>query len=392
MDTIVIVGTAYPMRGAFAQLNAILFSNLIETYNTIIFSFKRQYPKIFFPGKSQEEPGEEVIKVPKERNIACIDSINPFNWIRIGYKISRLKPGLMIFRYWIPFFAPCFASISFIAKLFSNTKVLFICDNVIPHEKRFGDKFLTKLAFSQVDYFIIQSKTVEKDLTRLIKQKKYKLSFHPLYNNYGDKVEKNIAREQLKKDYDLNLSGQRVILFFGYVRKYKGLNFLIDAMPSILSKFDIKLIIVGEFYDDVNIYKEQIKKLNIENNIILISNFVPSEKVRYFISACDVVVLPYISATQSGIIQLAYFYDKPVIASDVGGLSEVVINNKTGFIVPPGSIQELSGAIIKYYEESLEDAFSENVKQEKKKYEWNNFVKDIENLTGIREDSDNKKA
>jgi glycosyltransferase involved in cell wall biosynthesis len=163
-------------------------------------------------------------------------------------------------------------------------------------------------------------------------------------------------------------------------------------MPSILSKFDIKLIIVGEFYDDVNIYKEQIKKLNIENNIKLISNFVPSEKVRYFISACDVVVLPYISATQSGIIQLAYFYDKPVIASDVGGLSEVVINNKTGFIVPPGSIQELSGAIIKYYEESLEDAFSENVKQEKKKYEWNNFVKDIENLTGIREDSDNKKA
>jgi glycosyltransferase involved in cell wall biosynthesis len=391
MEKIIIVGTAYPMRGAFAQLNAILFNNLINSYDTFIFSFKRQYPKIFFPGKSQNEPGEEVIKVPKERNFISIDSINPLNWIRTGYRISRFKPALIIFRYWIPFFAPCFAGISFIAKLFSKTKVLFICDNVIPHEKRFGDKLLTKLAFSMVDYFIIQSKTVESDLKSIIKNKKYKLSFHPLYNNYGDKVEKNDAREILKTYYNLDLSNQKVILFFGYVRKYKGLNYLLDAMPEILAKINIRLLVVGEFYEDVNVYKEQINKLGIEDSVYLISDFVPSEKVRFFLCASDVIVLPYISATQSGIIQLAYFYNKPVIATDVGGLSEVIINNSTGFIVEPKNISALSESVLKYYEENLEDLFSTNISEEKKKYEWSNFVKDIEELTGVGSLLKNKK-
>ena len=165
---IIIVGTAYPMRGAFAQLNAILYSYLNKQYDVKIYSFKRQYPKILFPGKTQEEKGDELVKVPSDKNIISIDSINPFNWISVGKKIAKEQPGLIIFRYWIPFFAPSFAVISYFAKK-SGAKVLFICDNVIPHEKRFGDKFLTKLAFNQADYFLVQSKSVEDDLKKFSK-------------------------------------------------------------------------------------------------------------------------------------------------------------------------------------------------------------------------------
>jgi D-inositol-3-phosphate glycosyltransferase len=378
---IVIVGTAYPMRGGIAQYNTLLYKYLSAGNDVKIFSFKRQYPEIFFPGKTQYEQGKPPFKIPDEKNVISVDSVNPFNWIITGKKIAGENPDLIIFKYWLPFFAPCFAVISFIAKKFSKAKVLFICDNVIPHEKRFGDNFFTMLAFSQTDYFVVMSKTVEKDLKKFNKESKpYKLIQHPVYNIFGDKVPKSDAKDFIYKNYNIDVMNDKVILFFGYIRKYKGLNYLLDAMPEILRKVSLKLLVVGEFYEDENKYLDQIKNLGLDKNVKVISDFVPDANVKYFFSACDAVVLPYTDATQSGIIQIAYHYDKPVIATDVGGLSEVVKDNETGFVIEPKSPGAISDAVIKFYENNMEEKFSANATEEKKKYNWESFVKEIESL------------
>lgn len=366
------------MRGAMAQLNSILYQHLSADNDVKIFSFKRQYPEFLFPGKTQFEPGEPVVKIPQENNIISVDSINPFNWIFTALKIRKEKPDLLIYRYWIPFFAPCFFTISFFAKLFTKTKVLFICDNVIPHEKRFGDKFFTRLAFSVVNYFVIQSRTVEKDLKLFNKKNKpYVLSPHPLYNIFGDKTVKQEAKNILSDEFKISFGDSKIILFFGYIRKYKGLMFLLEAMPSIVKKHNVKLLIAGEFYENEEQYRKKIEDLKISEHIILLSSFMPEDKVRYFFSACDCLVLPYADATQSGIVPLAYYYDKPVIVTDVGGLSEVVIDGKTGFVIKPEDSNEIFEAVNKFYSEDLENIFSENIKEEKKKYQWETFINNI---------------
>ncbi|HMQ70173.1 MAG TPA: glycosyltransferase [Ignavibacteria bacterium] len=379
---IIIAGTAFPMRGGIAQYNSLMYKYFSEADDVKVYSFKRQYPEFLFPGKTQFEQGEPAVKIPDDKNVISIDSINPFNWLSAGKKIASENPDLLIFKYWIPYFGPCFAVISYIVKKFSgtDTKVLYICDNVIPHEKRFGDKFFTKLAFSQGDYFVVMSKTVEDDLKLFSKGKPYKLIPHPVYNIFGDKVEKTEAKDFIKKEYDIDLQNEKVILFFGYIRKYKGLNYLIDAMPEILKKVKLKLLVVGEYYGDEEKYREQIRTLGLEEDIKVVSDFVPDSNVKYFFSASDVVVLPYSDATQSGIIQIAYHYDKPVIATDVGGLAEVVRNNETGLIIEPKNPGAIAKAIIEFYENGLEEKFTINAKEEKKKYSWEMFVESVKEL------------
>jgi glycosyltransferase involved in cell wall biosynthesis len=375
---IIIIGTAYPMRGGIAQYNSILYKYLSEKNDVKIFSFKRQYPEFLFPGKTQYEEGEPAFKIPGNKNIILVDSINPFNWFITALKIRKENPDLLIYKYWLPFFAPCFFVISFFVKMFRNTKVLFICDNVIPHEKRIGDRFFTKLVFSVVNYFIVQSGIVENDLKKFNKSgKPYKLSPHPLYNIFGEKVDKDGARKFIEESYNIKFGTNKVILFFGYIRKYKGLMYLLEAIPEILKDVDLKLLIAGEFYDDEKPYREKIRELKLEENILLLSDFMPDERIRYFFSACDCLVLPYLDATQSGIVQIAYYYDKPVIVTDVGGLSEVVIKEKTGIIINPGNVNEVAEAVKKYYKENLENKFAENIKTEKLKYSWEVFVENI---------------
>lgn len=377
---IIIIGTAYPMRGAMAQLNGILANYLSEENDVEIFSFKRQYPKLLFPGKTQEDSsGVDIIK-EKIPNHAIIDSINPVNWHYSARKILNKKPDVLILRFWIPFFAPVFYYICSYVKKKSKVKVLFICDNVIPHEKRIGDSFLTKLIFKIGDYFIIHSKSVEEDLKKFIKGKPYKYSPHPIYNIFGDSVSKTEAKEFIYSEYKIDLRIERVILFFGYIRKYKGLNILIDSIPLILKEVKLKLLIVGEFYEDESLTRAQIKNLNLENDIFIISDYVPNETVKYFFCASDVLVLPYLDATQSGISQIALFYDKPVIATDVGGLSEVTKNNEMGFIIEPKNSKAIADAVIKYYKNNLEEKFGNTVREEKKNYTWEQFIKNIEDL------------
>jgi glycosyltransferase involved in cell wall biosynthesis len=370
---IVIVGTAYPLRGGIAHYVALLYKNLKQRHDVEIVSFKRQYPKLLFPGKTQEDAGEETIPVESEQ---ILDSINPLNWLIVASTIRKKRPDLLIFKYWMPFFAPCFGTIAALCRWKSSTKVLFICDNVIPHERRFGDLLLTKFAFRFVDYFVVQSKAVEKDLVALRPRAEYSHLPHPVYEIFGNAFSKAEARKQL------SIQSDKVILFFGYVRSYKGLHILIEAMPKILQKVNVKLLVVGEFYDDEEKYRVKIRDLGLESDVQVFSDYVPNERVGLYFSAADVVVLPYISATQSGIVQIAYNFDKPVIATDVGGLAEVVIDGMTGYIVPPQNVVAVADAVTQFYVEEKEQEFVNNVREEKRKYSWDRMVEGIEKLVG----------
>jgi len=366
------------MRGGMAHFNELMYKYLSQENDVKIYSFKRQYPEFLFPGKTQYEEGKPLTDIPNNKNIISIDSINPFNWIKWGFKIAKENADLVIIKYWIPFFAPAFFTLAWIIRKFSKAKILFQADNIIPHEKRFGDKFLTKLALSQGDKFQILSESVAEDLKQFNKKNKPVIhSKHPVYNLFGDKIEKKEAREYIRQKFNVDVVNNKVILFFGYIRKYKGLNYLIDAMKEVVKEMNVKLLVVGEFYEDENKYREQIKRNNLENNIFVISEFMPNERVRYFFSASDCVVLPYNSATQSGITQIAYFYDKPVIATKVGGLSEVILNEKTGYLVEPKNVFQISEAILKFYKDNKEEEFSKNVNEEKKKYMWESFVQEM---------------
>ncbi len=369
---IVIVGTAYPLRGAMAQLNAILGRYLSKKHKVEVVTFTRQYPALLFPGKTQIDPSKPLFDLP---TIQLIDSINPLSWIQAARYIQNRKPDLLIFRYWLPFFAPCFGVIARLVRKRTDAKVMFICDNIVPHEKRIGDEILTKFAFRFVDYFIVHSKSVENDLLRFVPNARYRMVPHPVYEIFGESISKREAQKKLGLRTD-----ERVILFFGYVRPYKGLHVLLKAMPKILRQVRLKLLVVGEFYDDEEKYRRQIAENGLQNNVVMCSEYMPNEEVEIYFSACDVLVLPYISATQSGIVQIAYHFDKPVIATDVGGLSEVVLDGRTGFLVLPERPDLLADAVIRFYKEKRENKFAKNVRVEKKKYRWDAVVKAVEEL------------
>lgn len=367
---IIIVGAAYPFRGGIAHHTALLYRELSKRHHVQIVTFKRQYPAFLFPGKSQLD-SDDMIQVPTEQ---LIDSMNPLNWISVGRAIRRRHPDLLIVTYSLPFFGPCYGTIVRAATRKTRTKVLFLCHNIIPHEKRPGDAQFTRCALSTADYFIVQSDSVERDLKSLFPDARYKRIHHPVYNVFGEPVDKQLARRELHLDDD------RIILFFGYIRAYKGLRVLLDAMPAILRQLDLRLLVVGEFYDDKQKYVEQIGRLGIDRHVTLVADYVPNEIVAKYFSAADVAVLPYRSATQSGIAQIAYNFDKPVIATNVGGLGEIVRDGVTGFVVPPDNAERLSDAVLRFYHERREHEFAANVRIEKQKYSWENMRNAIESL------------
>ncbi len=371
---IVIVSTAYPLRGGIAHYVALLYKHLSVRHHVEIVTFSRQYPKLLFPGKSQEETGGAAgTVVPSEQ---LIDSINPWTWFTAAKAIARKRPNLLVFKYWLPFFGPCFGTIARLAKRWTGAKVLFICDNVIPHEKRTGDQLFTRYAFGAVDYFIVQSHTVERQLLAFHPGAIYRYVPHPVYEIFGEGMTQADARASL------GLTDDHIALFFGYIRRYKGLHVLLDAMPKILQQLRLRLLVVGEFYGDEEAYRQQMIRNGIEQSVTLVSIYVPSVEVGKYFCAADVVVLPYLTATQSGIVQIAYQFERPVIATDVGGLSEVVLHEKTGYLVPPNRPDLLADAVVKFYRERRGTEFTANVREEKKKYSWEKLVLGIEELVG----------
>ncbi|MBI5464764.1 MAG: glycosyltransferase, partial [Ignavibacteriales bacterium] len=320
---------------------------------------------LFFPGKTQLDPGLPLFQ---HRTSALIDSINPLTWRRAGRSIAQHKPDVVIFRYWMPFFAPAYGTMARIIKKHSNARIIFVCDNVLPHERHVGDIQLTKFAFAPVDGFVVLSGAVERELRSLIPAARILNTPHPLYDVFGEPIPREAAQQFL------GVTGRRVLLFFGYVRAYKGLDVLLEAMPAILKKVDATLVVAGEFYEDEEKYRQQIRRLQLEERVKVFSDYVPNQDIAKFFCASDAVVLPYRSATQSGIVQVAYHFNVPVIATNVGALSEVVVEGRTGFLVPPEDPQLLANAVVRLYEEHCREKFSDAIVEEKKKYSWEFFV------------------
>ena len=369
---IVLVGTAYPLRGGIAHYIALLYRTLRERGHTVsVLSFKRQYPSLLFPGKTQKDEGAELIPVESH---PVLDSINPVTWVQACFLLKKMKPDIVYFKYWMPFFAPCYAILAFALRSFLRVPAVFLCDNVIPHEKKVADVWLTKLALRFPDFFIVQSESVLSDLRTLRPDARVRLVPHPVYEIFPPPVSKAEARRRLE------IRDARVILFFGYIRGYKGLRYLLEALPEILRGASVRLIVCGEFYEGRSEALDLIGRLKIEDSVTLHDQFIPNDRVGDYFCAADAVVLPYVSATQSGIVQIAYFYDRPVIATTVGGLPEMVRDGRTGYLVPPENPEAIAGAVLRFYRENRTDYFEKNIRSEKKKYSWDRMAEAIEEL------------
>jgi D-inositol-3-phosphate glycosyltransferase len=371
---IVILGTTFPFRGGgISTFNERIAKEFMDLgHKVIIHTFKLQYPSFLFPGKTQYSEEEK----PENLDInITVNSINPFNWFKVGREIRKINADIMLVRYWLPFMAPCLGTISKRVKKNKKTRIISIADNVVPHEKRIGDKILTSFFVKRVDAFIVMTRTVLADLETFKINKPIVLSPHPLYDNFGNTVSKEKARQNL----NMELS-EKYILFFGFIRKYKGLDILLHAMADErVRKQNIKLIIAGEFYADSKEYYDLIKQLNINDNIILKTEFIPNTEVYNYFCASDIVVQPYKSATQSGVTQIAYHFDKPMLVTNVGGLEEMVPHDKVGYVVSPNP-KDVASSIVDYYENNRELLMIEAVKEEKKKYYWDKMVNEIMNI------------
>jgi glycosyltransferase involved in cell wall biosynthesis len=368
---IIIIGSAHPLRGGgISTFNERLAEVLQqEGHNVTIYSFSLQYPSFLFPGKNQftDEPAPKDLKIR-----SVINSINPLNWIKTGRQIKKERPDLIIVRYWIPFMGPALGTIIRGAKRNIHTKVISILDNVIPHEKRPGDVPFTRYFLKPIDAFVCMSREVLRDLRKFEPLKPALFSPHPVYDNYGSMLNKAEARE------NLGIAPQgRYIMFFGFIRKYKGLDILLEAMADErFARENIKLIVAGEYYGDREEYEALIDKLNIRDRLHLFTDFIPNSEVRNYFSAADVVVQPYRTATQSGISQIAYHFEKPMIVTNVGGLPEIVPDDVVGFVTEVDK-KAIADAIIRFYDENKEAQFSDNLKEEKKKYSWDYFTQNI---------------
>jgi glycosyltransferase involved in cell wall biosynthesis len=367
----IIVSTAFPLRGGIAHYVGLLGQALGKRHRVETITFKRQYPSFLFPGKTQEETGAPAGVLPAPQ---LLDSINPWNWYTVAREIRRRNPDLLIFKYWLPFFGPCFGTVARLAKRGRATRVLFICDNVLPHERRPFDTLFTHYAFRAVDFFVVQSEAVEQELRIFWPRADSRNVPHPIYDLFGESMERQRARETL------GLTSRHVLLFFGYIRKYKGLHVLLDALATVRRELDILLVVAGEFYDDEMAYRDHVRRVGLDRNVVFHSDYLPNDQVRIYFSAADAVVLPYLSATQSGIAQIAYNFDIPVIATRVGGLAEVVQDNRTGFVVPPNDTDALAQAILRFYREDKQKAFSDAVRREKGKYSWDALVSTVESF------------
>lgn len=372
MIKVVIIGPGHPLRGGLATFNQRLAKEFIQNgFDCSIYSFSLQYPSFLFPGKTQytEEPAPPGTKI-----YSVINSINPLNWIKTGNHLKKEKPDIIVARFWLPFMGPALGTILKKVKRNKHTKIICIADNVIPHEKRIGDKTFTKYFLKQCDGFITMSEKVMADLRKFQPTKPAALVQHPLYDNFGDIISKAGARKYLGLP-----ENKKIILFFGFIRKYKGLDLLLQAMADErIKQEEISLLIAGEFYEDKKPYLEIIDNLGIKESLIPKTDFIPDSEVKYYLCAADAVIQPYRNATQSGVTPLAYYFEKPMIVSNVGGLPSLVPDEKTGLVVAPEP-KAIADGILKFYQLG-ENYFIQHLRIEKQKYSWVNMINTITHL------------
>ena len=359
---IIVLGPAHPYRGGIAAFDERLARQFMaEGHDVEVYTFTLQYPNFLFPGKTQytSEPN-----APKDLKISRrINSCNPLNWISVGKEISKKNADILAIAFWLPFMAPCFGTISRLARKNGKTKVVGVLHNLIPHEPRIFDKTFARYFCSSIDGFIALSKSVLEDINKFEAKKPKLFSPHPLYDHFGEKVSKDEACQRLNLD-----PNKKYLLFFGLIRDYKGLDWLLEAFAnSGISDKGYRLIIAGEFYSHREKYISLAESLHIINNIEWRTEFVPDEEVKFYFGVADLIVQPYKSATQSGVTQIAYHFEKPMLVTKVGGLPEIVPDGKAGYVVEPNP-EAIASALSDFCENARD--FSEGVRDEKKKYSW----------------------
>jgi glycosyltransferase involved in cell wall biosynthesis len=374
MAKVIIIGPAHPLRGGLATFNQRLAKQFAdEGHECSIVSFSLQYPSFLFPGTTQysSDPAPDDVTIH-----TLINSVNPLNWLSVGRKLKEWNPDLIVVRYWLPFMGPALGTILRQVKKNKHTKIVCIADNVMPHEKRIGDVPFTKYFLKAPDAFVTMSEKVLNDL-RKFTNRPAQLIQHPLYDNFGKAISKNDARKFLR----LN-GNEKIILFFGFIRQYKGLDLLLKAMADErIRKENIKLLIAGEFYEDDKPYLQLIQENNLQDQVILKTNFIPDSEVKYYLCSGDCVVQPYKNATQSGVTPLAYHFEKPMIVTNVGGLPSLVPHEKAGLVCEPNP-KSIAVAILRFYQLG-EQYFIPHLRSEKQKYSWSELTSALLDLANI---------
>jgi glycosyltransferase involved in cell wall biosynthesis len=374
---IIIIGPAHPLRGGLASYNERLARQFQHEGNEVsIYTFSLQYPGFLFPGTTQfsSEPK------PADINIQIkINSVNPFNWWSVGNELKNLQPDIIVVRYWLPFMGPALGTILRRVKKNHHTKIICIADNIIPHEKRPGDVSFTRYFVKPIDGFVTMSEKVLNDLKQFSTSAKSLYVPHPLYDNFGDKISKQEARAHLNINQD-----EFVFLFFGFIRNYKGLDLLLEAIHKLKEKNKkFKVLVAGEFYEDRKLYDDLIEQLNVKEQLILKTDFIPDSEVKYYLCAADAVVQPYRNATQSGVTPLAYHFEVPMIVTNVGGLPGLVPHNKVGFVCEPNP--DAIAQTMQHMIQQGTTAFIPGLQEEKKKYAWSNITNAILSLAGYNQ-------
>ena len=369
---IVLVSPAPPLRGGISDHTKGLYNNLIKNHSVKIFSFYYQYPKIFFPGKSQKINNNQKFN----NTYYSINSINPFSWLKTTQAILKCNPDLVIFSYWNPFFAPCFG---YIAKLLKNkigsNKLISICHNIEPHEKKIVNNSLNKFYLKPFKKFMLMSSFVESQLKLYKNNFNSTVRFLPIDKDYKINFKKDTIK--LEMGYTLN---QKLILFFGLIRPYKGLDNLLNAVKNILLNNNIKLIIAGEAYESLDKYKSVINEYDINKNVVWIHEFLSNNMIEKLMIASDLLVLPYNTASQSGVLSQAWQYNLPSIVTKVGGLPEYVDHGKSGYVVEANDIYALKQKIILFFESDNYVSMSKYINLNKEKFSWDNYIKGIMEL------------
>lgn len=369
---IVLIGPVYPYKGGIAHYTGMLYRALEKKHEASVISYKLQYPKFLFK-KEQKDFSSDLFKV--DRCEFLINTMNPFNIARVGRRIKRMKPDMVIMQWWHPYFAPCYRLLEM--SIGKKIQKMFICHNVFPHERFPMDRLLTKLVLRHGNSYIVHSESDAKDLLTIKPKARLKINPHPTYNMF--KI-RDISKEQARAELGI-AEQEKVLLFFGFVREYKGLKHLLYAMPEIRSKIpDIKLLVVGAFGEDKEDYIKIINERHVNDCVCLKDGYTPDNEVEKYFATCDLVVCPYESATQSGIVQIAYGFEKPVIATNVGGLPDVVTDGKTGYVVESQNPSALADAVVKYYQNDMEQVFATGVREEAYRFSWDRMVEAVQGL------------
>ena len=372
---VALIGPTYPFRGGISHYTTLLFRELKKTHDVRLFSFKRQYPSILFPGKADKDTSRQAIVEPGAQHV--LDSINPITWLTTANRVRRFNPDLTLIPWWVSFWTPQFFVICSLIKLLSASKIAFLCHNVYSHDRGSIDKLLTRVALSRGDGFLVHTVQDQGRLARLFPTKPILREYHPTYDVFQMR---GLSREQAREE--LGVSG-RILLFFGFIRPYKGLRYLLEAMPHILRHVDVTLLVAGEFWNDERETRSLVERLGVAEHVRFYDRYIPNEEVETYFAASDLVVLPYVSATGSGIVHTAYAMGRPVVATKVGCLPEVVEEGRTGYLVEGQSPEAISAAVVDFFAGDRAQQMVPHLSTMAERFSWSAMVRSMEKLFDV---------